>query len=207
MKIPAIIGTNRDEWKLFAMMQPGFDETDETTMIRRLNSLIPAESAKTAVEVYRQALKKRGAPVTPAAILSAIQTDIMFRVPALDLAATQRDNGAKTYSYLFDWVSPVMGGILGACHGLEIGFVFGTNDDLLCGTGPEADKLSAAMQAAWLSFARTGKPVSPDLGEWPQYGAKRETMILGKNPHVENAPLEAERAVWDKMARPDTMVI
>jgi para-nitrobenzyl esterase len=207
MKIPAIIGSNRDEWSLFAAMQPGYDKTDEAGMMKRLNSLIPPDSAKAAVEVYRQALKKRGTAVTPPAILTAVQTDIMFRVPALDLAAAQRDNGAKVYSFLFDWVSPVMGGVFGACHGLEIGFVFGTNDATFCGTGPEADKLSASMQAAWLSFARTGKPVSPGLGDWPQYGAKRETMILGKNPHVENAPLEAERAVWDKAARPDALVI
>jgi para-nitrobenzyl esterase len=131
----------------------------------------------------------------------------MFRVPALDLAAAQRDNGAKVYNYLFDWISPVMGGILGACHGLEMGFVFGTNDDLLCGTGPAADKLSACMQDFWLSFARTGKPACRTLGDWPQYGAKRETMILGPNPHVENEPFEAERAVWDKVERPDTLVI
>ena len=205
--IPAIIGTNLDEWKLFAAMQPGSDKIDEKAMMQRLASLIPPESAKIAVETYRKALTKRGTPVTPAAISAAIQTDIMFRLPALDLAAAQRDNGAKVFSYVFDWVSPAMGGMLGACHGLEIGFVFGTNDDLFCGTGPAADKLSESMQDAWLSFARTGKPSSPGLGAWPEYGAKRETMILGKNPHVEAEPYEAERAVWDKLNRQDTLVI
>jgi para-nitrobenzyl esterase len=205
--IPAIIGTNRDEWKLFAMMQPGFDKTDEATMMQRLISLISADSAKAAVDTYRQALAKRGAPVTPADILSAVQTDLMFRVPALDLATAQRDNGAKVYNYLFDWVSPVMGGVLGACHALEIGFVFGTHDDMLCGTGLAADKLSECMQDAWLSFARTGNPACKCIPEWPEYGPKRMTMILGKNIHVEAAPFEAERAVWDKLKRPDALAI
>ncbi len=205
--ITAIIGTNLDEWKLFAMMQPGYDKTDEAAMMKRLEYMVSAGDAKKLVEAYRGALLKRGGPVTPPEILTALQTDIMFRIPALDLIEAQRDNNTPAYNYLFDWKSPVMGGVLGACHGLEIGFVFGTNDDMMCGTGPEADKLSASMQDAWLAFAKTGNPSTKSMGEWPAYGKDRMTMIIGKNSHVEAAPYEMERAAWATVKRADAVVI
>jgi para-nitrobenzyl esterase len=205
--IKTIIGTNLDEGTLFTMMIPGFDKTTEADMMKRIAWMIPQEGAAKVAETYRKHIQKRGMAATPAAIVTAIQTDIMFRVPALELATALRDNGAKVYDYLFDWVSPAMGGAMGACHGLEVGFVFGTHDPMFCGAGPEADKLSNAIQESWLNFAHTGDPSGKGLGNWPQYGKQRETMIIGKKPHVENAPHEEERAVWEKVKKHDSLVI
>jgi para-nitrobenzyl esterase len=205
--ITAIIGTNLDEWNLFAAMQPGSDKINDEEMMKRLSFIMPGADVKQLVETYRIALQKRGGPVTPAAISSAVQTDVMFRIPALDLVQAQLKNNTPAYNYLFDWKSPVMGGMLGACHSLEIGFIFGTYDDMFCGKGPEADKLSECMQDAWLSFAKTGNPSSKCMGNWPAYGEKRLTMILGKERRVETAPFEAERAAWDKVKRQDAVVI
>jgi para-nitrobenzyl esterase len=205
--IKAIIGTNLDEWRLFAAMQPGSDKINDAEMMKRLSFIIPGADVKQLVEDYRKALQKRGGPITPAVISSAVQTDIMFRIPALELVDAQVKNNTLVFSYLFDWKSPVMGGILGACHGLEIGFVFGTYDDMFCGTGLEADRLSECMQDAWLSFAKTGDPSSKCMGNWPAYGEKRLTMIIGKERRVEAAPYEAERVAWDKVKRQDAVVI
>ena len=92
-----------------------------------------------------------------------------------------------------------MDGVLGACHGLEIGFVFGKYDAMFCGSGPDADKLAQCMQDAWIAFARTGDPCCECIGKWPVYGNKRMTMILDKNCRVESAPYEEERKAWDKI--------
>jgi para-nitrobenzyl esterase len=88
---------------------------------------------------------------------------------------------------------------MGACHALEIGFVFGGYDDMFCGSGPDADKLSECIQEAWLAFARTGDPSCESIGKWPVYGKNRATMMLGKSCHVEEAPYEEERRAWDIM--------
>ena len=197
--VTAIIGTNLEEWKLFAMMEPGFKDMDEAAMINRLGGMIPSETLKGLVKDYRNARSARGDSTGPADILTAIQTDIMFRMPAISLVEAQRDNSQDVYSYLFTWKSPVMGGIMGACHALEIGFVYGQYDDMFCGTGPDADKLSRCMQDAWLAFARTGNPSCGTIGKWPVYGEKRMTMILDKDCRVEVAPYDAERAAWDKV--------
>jgi para-nitrobenzyl esterase len=197
--VTAIIGTNLEEWKLFAIMEPGFKDMDETTVMNRLSGILPADVVKGLVEDYREALAKRGIAPSPADILTAIQTDIMFRMPALSVVEAQRDNGQKVYNYLFTWKSPVFGGALGACHALEIGFVFDDLNDMFSGTGPEAERLSKCMQNAWLAFARTGNPSCESIGEWPEYGEKRMTMIFDKDCRVEAAPYDGERSAWDKV--------
>jgi para-nitrobenzyl esterase len=197
--ITTIVGTNLDEWRLFAMMMPGAGKVDEAQMLQRMGAFIPAENVNKMAAVYRAAREKRGEAITPTEILSAFQTDQMFRIPALELVTAQCENGQKVYNYLFTWKSPVMGGALGACHALEIGFVFGKYDDLFCGTGPDADKLAKSMQDAWLAFARTGDPSCESIGKWPVYGNQRLTMILDKKCHIEAAPYEEERLAWEKV--------
>jgi para-nitrobenzyl esterase len=205
--ILTIIGTNLDEYTLFGMMDPGFANLTEADMKKRLAAMLPGKGADELVEVYNKAIQKRGEQATPVNILTAITTDVMFRMPSLDLVEAQRDSKTPVYSYIFTWKSPVMGGVLKSCHALEIGFVFGKYDAMFCGTGPEADKLSECMQDAWLVFAKTGNPSGKCIGEWPAYGNKRMTMVLGKDSHVEAAPFEAERAVWEKVKRNDSFII
>jgi len=166
-------------------------------LTQRLQRLLPSDDVPGLVEVYRKALEKRGVPATPHELLSAIQTDRTFRVPAIKLAETQMSRGNPAYNYMFTWTSPAMDGALGACHALEIGFVFGTYEENFSGTGPEADALSRNMQDAWVAFARTGDPSCDNLGRWPAYGERRETMILGSKSALAEAPWEEERRAWD----------
>jgi para-nitrobenzyl esterase len=196
-EIVAIIGTNLNEWTLFTMMEPEFNKIDEAGIIRRLSAARSENDVKALVAAYRQARTRRGQPASPADIFTAIFGDYMFRMPGVRLAEAQQANQQRVYSYLFTWKSPAMGGTLGACHGLEIGFVFGNYNDMFCGSGPEADKLAKCMQDAWLAFAHTGDPSCESIGKWPVYGRKRMTMILDKNCHVEAAPYEEERQAWE----------
>jgi len=196
--IITLIGTNLNEWKLFTMMEPGYDQIDEAGVVNRLGAAMSASDAKTLVAAYLQARAKHGEPATASEIYAAIFGDYMFRMPGLVLTEAQQANKQAAYNYLFTWKSPAMGGALGACHGLEIGFVFGNYDDMFCGSGPEADKLAECIQDARLAFARTGDPSCESIGKWPVYGSKRMTMIRDKKCHVEMAPYEEERLAWDK---------
>ena len=142
-------------------------------------------------------------PTTPPELFSAIQTDRVFRIPAIRLAEAQQQNNQPAYNYLFTWRSPMFGGILGACHALELGFLWGTYEENFSGSGPAADALARNIQDAWLAFARTGNPSCESLGTWPAYGGRRETMILGEKCSVEKALYEEERRIWDSI--PDTI--
>jgi para-nitrobenzyl esterase len=92
--------------------------------------------------------------------------------------------------------------MLGSCHALELGFVFGTNHllgmRLFAGEGPAVEKLAVEMQDAWLAFARHGDPSCPSLGVWPGYNeTRRATMLFGETSTVVDAPFEEERRSWD----------
>ena len=92
--------------------------------------------------------------------------------------------------------------MLGSCHALELGFVFGTNHipgmPQFAGTGPVVERLATEMQDAWLAFARSGDPSCESLGAWPQYDAsRRATMILGEKSGAQDAPYEGERRAWE----------
>ena len=193
--IIVLTGSNLEEAKLFGMPSQALKSLDEDGLLKRVGRQLPLEYGAALIKQYRTIREKRGADASPAEILMAIQTDQQFRIPDVRLAEMQHNLGTKAYNYLFTWESSVPG--LGACHGLDVGFVFNALEEGFHGSGPAADRLVGHMQDAWLAFARTGDPSCGSLGEWPLYGNQRKTMLLGKDSHVEAAPYEEERRIWD----------
>jgi para-nitrobenzyl esterase len=197
--IPMIIGTNLEEWKLFVQADPNKDKITREEVVHRLSQFVPADRAATIVESYYRARARRNEDTSVLEVSTAINSDVMFRMPALRLVEAQLRHNPQVYNYLFTYNSPAMGGLLGACHALEVGFVFGTQDDFFCGKGMAADELSESMQEAWTSFARTGNPTNRFMGDWPAYGDKRWTMLIDTPCHLEAAPYEDERKAWDEV--------
>lgn len=209
-EIPLVIGTNRDEAKLFMIADPRNRDPDEAVLHRRIERAFAANdvfvSPDEAIKTYRSARMARGQPADPRELWSAIETDRMFRIGSLRAAEAQARHQPATYCYLFDWESPAMGGALGACHALEIPFAFGNlgapTMDRFAGSGPAAERLSQQMMDAWIAFARHGDPSRPDTATWPTYdGHLRATMIFGRHTHLEQAPFEQERLVWERDAQ------
>lgn len=198
--IPVLVGSTLEEFRLFDMMSPDFPKMSETEIVKRCQMFISADRVSGLIAAYRKARAVRGDDTSPAGIFSAIQTDFTVRMPAIQFIEAQQ-RYAPAYNYLFTWKSPVRGGILGACHALDVGFVFGTHNDSFWGSGPAADRLSANMQDAWLAFARTGNPSCEGLGKWPDYSDRRVTMLLGEDCHLEEAPYEEERLAWERVSK------
>ena len=103
-----------------------------------------------------------GEPTSPRDLWVAFGSDIVFRWPSLQLAATHAARGSRAYVYLFDWESPAFGGVLGSCHALELPFVFGAVHEpvvqVFSGGGPEVDLLSARCRARGSPSPATGTP-------------------------------------------------
>ncbi len=99
----------------------------------------------------------------------------------------------STYMYEFAWRSPQFDGRLGACHALEIPFVFDTlrnQTELLWGTDPP-QQLADTMHAAWVAFASRGRC------DWPPYDLnRRTTMRFSCSSEAVDDPRSAERALW-----------
>jgi para-nitrobenzyl esterase len=191
-------GSNLDEGTLFYGMEPRIMNQNEEDLRRRTARIVPEKGVPDLIEAYRQALENRlNRPPTPGEIYVAITGDSQFRLPGLRMVAAQQKLGTPAYSYLFDYVGTAAA--LGSCHSLEVGFVFGSTNREFHGTGPVIDRLTLQMQEAWTAFARTGCPTCSSLGEWPEYGRQRRTMILGQYSRVAEAPYETERRAWDKI--------
>jgi len=199
--VPLLVGTNRDEWNLFSFAD--VRRLDEAGLRRRFQRALPGRDARgtpladLAFDAYRSA----GRSTAPRDRWSAFMTDRIFRYPALRLAELQAEHNSRTYSYLFGWRPPLLPRRVGACHGLEIPFVFGTLRDPLLrpvlGTAGGARRLSDAMQDAWVMFARSGDPSHPSLPSWPAFEAGNQaTLFLGRRPHVRESAFAAARQFW-----------
>lgn len=202
--VPILIGTNLDEWKLFAVWDRDLANLSEDGLLARCRRLIPGEHAAGLIEAYRRARIGRHLPDTPAELFTAIQTDRFFRMPAIRLAEAHSRRRQPAYMYLFDWVSPLLNGSLGACHALDLGFVFGILDANFSGVEDETRRLSKNMQEAWTSFAHRGNPGCPSLGEWEHYDERRKTMLLGRQCALVEAPYDEERRAWEHL--PDSIL-
>ncbi|MBR5055020.1 MAG: carboxylesterase/lipase family protein [Bacteroidales bacterium] len=98
--------------------------------------------------------------------------DPIFRPLAVKQAADRSAAGcAPVYMYLFKWSSPVLAGVFGSTHCLEIPFVF---DNVLLhrtftGGGEDAVELGHRLSRVWTSFARTGIPSADGIPGWEPY--------------------------------------
>jgi para-nitrobenzyl esterase len=202
--VDVLLGTARDEWKLFGFLDQGLAHLDDEGLVARLEVQLPdAATARRIVETYRSA--RSGDPSVAAKdLFFAIETDRVFRLPAIRLADAQQQHCANVFFYHFTWESPLMGGALGACHAIELPFVFGVLDkegaEGFAGSGPDAERLSENLMDAWIAFARSGDPSHAGLpgGRWDRYDTqKRATMVLGRECAIDHDIAGAEREAWD----------
>jgi para-nitrobenzyl esterase len=192
--VPLLTGTTREEWKLFTAANPAMRLMRARSFESRIARIAGADHAGTMLAAYGSGSAYER--------FNAMMTDKVFALPAIRLLEAQ---GAHTpvYGYRFDWASKLLGGIMGSCHALDIGFTFGTYGAKLAaaffGKGPEADALSSAMQESWVAFAKTGDPTTNTTGPWPRYdAASRATLMFGDGaPHVTHDPNAARRQAWD----------
>ncbi len=189
--VPLLIGTNSEEWKLFAMMSP--PPADEAALRQR--AALVVTDPDTALEVYRA--EQPGASI--AEVECALLTDLVFRIPAVRLADAHAPH-APAYQYLWTWGSPAWGGMIGAAHAIEIPFVFDLVEDqrLHVFVGPDAPtELARATHEAWVAFARDGVPSADGLPDWPTVdSAGRPVMVLDTEMTLASDPRAASREFW-----------
>jgi len=129
-------------------------------------------------------------------------TDVMFRIPVMRFLEIQSKIQPNVYSYLFKWKSPWLNGKLGAYHGLDVAFVWGTltetEEQFVTKKTEETTSISNQMMDCWVNFAKTGNPNHQGIPQWPRYNLNnRPTMIFDKLTEVVNDPLPETRKIWD----------
>ena len=188
--VPTIFGNAATECTLYMAADMANFSLDQAEVARRIGRFLRTDPAATAriIDAYRTAM---GAP-TPSEIMAAVTTDYTYRRNTTREAALQAAAGhAPAYTYVFDWRTPVRGGVLQSPHTVEVPFVFGTAPvaEALLGTGPDLAALTTMMVATWSAFAHTGDPSNPTIPAWPRYdAANRSTMLLSRESKVAGNP-------------------
>jgi para-nitrobenzyl esterase len=170
LAVPTLFGTNRDEPKLFMAFDP--------RLVGKVGGAplwIRDPAAYEREAEYRARLWRANGVDRPARALASA--------------------GTPVFAYRWDWREEGRrfgvvdaGRLLGAAHGLEIPFVFGSFDsapghELLFTADNRAGRieLSDAMMSYWAEFASHGKPGRGRDGallEWPAWGAAEPPSYL-----------------------------
>ena len=187
--VPLLIGSNRDEARLFLVAASTIDLIDEPTLAFAAGAYGLPEAG---LDVYRG--NRPGA--SPGDLLAAVITDWFFRVPPIRVAEARAASGAgSTWMYRFDHPEPADNHRFGACHAAEIPFVFDTaaRAELrpLIGDSP-SQAVADSAHRVWVDFITGGDP-----GWAPYDAARRTTGVFTDSVTPADDPAGDERALWD----------
>jgi para-nitrobenzyl esterase len=172
--VPVIIGTNRDEWRLFV----GFDQLlggppvtagNYQSMIASTLGVSAAAAAAVAAQYPLSAYS------SPAVALGAVGTDAIFACHALT-AENSLARYVPTYAYEFsdenapELYLPPEGFPYGAAHASEIQYLLALNAVAHpAALTPAQQELAATMRGYWANLATFGTPA----GGWPRFSPSR----------------------------------
>ena len=96
---------------------------------------------------------------------------------------------APAFLYLLRWPAPFMGGRYGAVHGTDVPLIFHNPDRWpLTAGGKDAAQVADRMAGAFIAFAKTGDPSTPEL-PWPAYAPQtKPTMLFDSKSGAANDP-------------------
>ncbi|HEX8711929.1 MAG TPA: carboxylesterase family protein, partial [Terracidiphilus sp.] len=158
---------------------------DDAAAQEQLKTVLGADTARVWT-AYRQADPK----ATAAQLWARISSDHGIRAATRTLIERKTELGrAPGYLYLLKWPAPFMGGRYGAVHGTDVPLIF-HNPEVwpLTAGSRESGLLADHMSAAFVAFAKSGAPGTPDL-PWRAYdSSSKPTMIFNVQSGIQNDP-------------------
>ncbi len=181
-----LMGWTRDEYRLWLVPGGLLERVDRLGAVALAGARARCHCGVDVTRGYRALHPGAGT----AEIVGQLVTDHLLRRPLHRLADARP---GSSYVYEFAWPSNRPG--LGACHALELGFVFGTGETpesrKLAGEGAPA-ALADAMHGAWVRFATNGDP------GWEAWDATHPVRVFDAGPpRTVCGPRDRELALWD----------
>jgi para-nitrobenzyl esterase len=187
--VPLLIGSNRDEARLFLVAAGTIGLIDEATLAAVAGAY---GLSGDGLAVYRA--NRPGA--TAGDIMAAVITDWFFRIPPIRVAEARAASGAaRTWMYRFDYPEPEDNHGFGASHAVEVPFVFDTlarnGAPALIGDAP-SQSVADRVHRVWVEFITRGDP------GWAPYDVpSRTTGLLTETVLAVDDPASDERVLWE----------
>lgn len=183
--IDILIGSNAEEMNLY-FVPPGVRQKIPGLLAWWLLSRSHPWSRKVL-----KAYGLGGKGIRPGEALTRAMSDLVFRWPVRQFAKAHR---GRTWVYEMDWRSSACEGELGACHGIELPFVFKTLESIrgprgIAGEMPPSE-LADRIHDIWANFAREGTlPWQPAGDDLPVYQlAAGQTRVEPRMPAADYLP-------------------
>ncbi|MBU9224635.1 carboxylesterase/lipase family protein [Burkholderia multivorans] len=191
--IPLLAGTTQFEARAYDLPEP----TCLDEMSREMRMIFGNDGERVVnayIDAYPQ-LSRRDA-------LRVLVGDERYSIPTMQLLDLH-SAVAPCWRYRFDGPTPGFSPERRGAHGAECASVWKIGMD-------DADaptrRMCAAVQEAWIEFARTGVPASPNFPAWAQYESRRRlTMMIDVESKMVADPEASTRALWQGVEwMPDT---
>ncbi|MFI8165102.1 carboxylesterase/lipase family protein [Streptomyces sp. NPDC085931] len=194
--VDLMMGWTRDEHRLWLVPGGLMERLDRLGAVALAGAMARCRCGGEVPRGYRALRPEAGT----ADLVGDLVTDHLLRIPLHRLADARTE---PSYVYEFAWPSRLPG--LGACHALELGFVFDTGEvpesRRLAGEGAPQD-LADALHSAWVRFAADGDP------GWERWDATHPVRVFGDpapdapDPlaHTAPGPRDRELALWTRDA-------
>jgi carboxylesterase type B len=199
-KTPYILGSNQDEGTLFVLRSTPV--TDQAGLTAAINQQF-GDAGAAAAQLYPVSEFDGGSPNPYQAALTRMIGDSILVCSTYDSALLAAKQGVSVSMYDFD-IPVVIPGVvgtspgelyLGASHGSELAFVFGSSPQFATDTGQAT--VSKLMERYWTRFAATGDPNGGADLMWPPFTATSDQrMQFTLQPSVVTGFREAECNFW-----------
>jgi para-nitrobenzyl esterase len=191
--VDLIAGSNTEEYGLYRLFPGGVFPAARMLGLSRAALEASGVPAAPAEAVYRTACGD-----DDFATGEAMETSRFFRLPILDLVQAHWGGAGKTFLYELAWT----GTDLGACHVLDVPFVFDRLDTALARTlaGENADpEVAALMHSSWASFAANGDPDPGGVHGWSAWSPDRPgSFVIDGHCHLDTARDSRLLALWGR---------
>ncbi|XP_063147410.1 cholinesterase-like [Candoia aspera] len=190
---PLLIGVTRDDGSVFIPKVLSYDKIVTWEQVLQGISIILKSHFEE--DVFRAVAlrynEENHGPVPYRQILARLSKDHYFVCPLIDIAARMVAAGSSVYTYSFNHhiSTSIWQEWMGAAHGTEVPYLFGTHPSLpgINQSDAETDMvLSQRVMHYWAQFARSGNPTKSGEVQWPLYNATEQKVfhISTESPRI-----------------------
>ena len=173
-----LIGSNADENLMYTP-----EKVTEKEVNQYIEDWFPAQNFMSVKDTLSFLVNRRDK-------MAVLDDSVDYSCPIQILArAINRHLSNKVYVYYFSRVREHdTGKYIGAYHGAELPYVFGTHDDWLP-TSTDDLNLTDQIMTYWTNFARVGDPNGIGLPRWEPYGKQKKPVLnLGDKVAMREVP-------------------